>query len=53
MSGQNTCVAELSCADGPLSTTGSVIGTVAPDIAFHIGDNRDALSNPNYITRLS
>ena len=28
MSGQNTCVTELSCADSPLSTTGSVIGVL-------------------------
>ncbi|EKV04671.1 hypothetical protein PDIG_41430 [Penicillium digitatum PHI26] len=26
MPGRNTCVTELSCADSPLSTTGSVIG---------------------------
>lgn len=47
MSGNNTCVTELSCADSPLSTTGNIIGilTLAYAILVTIVFQANALAN--------
>lgn len=47
MSGNNTCVTELSCADSPLSTTGNIIGilTLAYAVFVTVAFQANALAN--------